>query len=187
MRTQRNIAIILSLTLGVLGALPAAATTVLKMDMDGLTDRADRIFRGTVLSVEPGSASIGGGDLPTITYRFAVGETFKGEYEGKEGVVVEMTVLGDLKEAAGNDGVARLSSLPQAPRLARGNDYVIFATQPSAAVLSTAVGLGQGAFKVYYDVGPEEMAVNELGNLGLFDGPVTYTTLAATIRAHVGE
>ena len=170
-----------------LAALPATATTVLKMDLDGLADGAERIFRARVLSAEPGTTAVGGAELPTITYRLAVEETFKGAFEGKEGAVVEMTVLGDLKQSGASAGATRFSSLPQAPELARGGDYVIFATAPSAAGLSTAVGLGQGAFKIYDGPDHQELAVNELGNLGLFDGPVTYTTLADAIRAAVGE
>lgn len=186
MRSQRDIAIILSLALTILAGLPAAATSVLKMDLDGLTDRADRIFRGTVLSVEPGSTSVGGGELPTITYRIAVEEAFKGEYDGKESAVVELTVLGDLKRGDAG-GLTRFSNLPQAPRLVPGSDYVIFATAPSAIGLSTSVGLGQGAFKVYLGPDRRELAVNELGNLGLFDGPVHYSTLADAIRQRVSE
>jgi hypothetical protein len=187
MRLYRDMLVAVGIAAVALAALPAAATTVLKMDLDGLAARADRIFRATVLAAEPGTTSIGGAELPTTTYRLAVEETFKGVYAGKEGAVVEMTVLGSLKDAAAPAGAARFSALPQAPALVRGGDYVIFATAPSAAGLSTAVGLGQGAFKVYDGPDHQELAVNELGNLGLFDGPVTYTMLADAIRAAVGQ
>lgn len=187
MRSRRNMVVAWSLALAGLAALPAAATTVLKMDLDGLVTRADRIFRGTVVAVEPGTLAVGGGELPTVTFRIAVEETFKGAFEGKEAEVVEMTVVGDLKQGERVGGLVRFANLPAPPRLVAGGDYVIFATAPSAAGLSTAVGLGQGAFKVYQGEGRQELAVNELGNLGLFAGPVTYATLADAIRQRVGE
>lgn len=168
---------------------PVAATTVLKMDLDDLADRADRIFRATVLAVEPGTVPVGGGELPTVTYRLRVDEAFKGEFDaaGKEAAVVEVTVVGSLKDSPYQQGdAARFSSLPKAPRLERGGEYLLFTTAPSALGLSTTVGLGQGAFKIYLDADRQEMAVNELGNLGLFDGPVTYTELADAVRDELG-
>src|SRR5690606_26415920 len=47
---------------------PAYATTVLQMSLEDLAARADRVFRGSVLSIEPGTVTVGGGELPTITY-----------------------------------------------------------------------------------------------------------------------
>jgi hypothetical protein len=38
------------------------------MSLDDLASRADRVFRGSVVSAEPGTTEIGGGNLPTITY-----------------------------------------------------------------------------------------------------------------------
>lgn len=187
MRSRRNMVVAWSLALVALAASPAAGTTVLKMDLDGLVTNADRIFRGTVVAVEPGTLEIGGGELPTVTFRIALEETFKGTFEGKESDVVEMTVVGNLKQGDSVGGLTRFANLPEPPELVTGGDYVIFATAPSAAGLSTAVGLGQGAFKVYQGEGAQELAVNELGNLGLFAGPVTYATLADEIRQRVGE
>jgi len=181
---------LLAVLLVVATALPAAATSVLHMDLDGLSDRAALIFRATVLSVEPGSVAVGGGELTTTVYRLRVDEGFKGVFDagGKEAVVVEVTVVGDLKQnAPAPGGMEHLVSLPQAPRLERDGEYVLFTTAPSAIGLSTTVGLGQGAFKIYHAADRQEMAVNELGNLGLFDGPVTYTELADAIRAQVGN
>lgn len=187
MRSRRNMVVAWSLALVALAAWPAAGTTVLKMDLDGLVTNADRIFRGTVIAVEPGTLALGGGEMPTVTFRIAVEETFKGEFEGKEAEVVEMTVVGNLKQDGPSGGLVRFANLPEPPALVRGGDYLIFATQPSEAGLSTAVGLGQGAFKIYLGAGRQELAVNELGNLGLFDGPVAYSTLADEIRQRVGE
>ncbi len=181
-------ALTLALLAGLLAVIPASATTVLQMSLDGLVERSGSIYRVTVVSVEPGTVAVGGGELDTIVYGLKVVELLKGEIDdgGKEAPFVELTVLGDLKDDSAANGVRHLAQLPQAPRLERGSDYLLFTTPSSAVGLSTTVGLGQGAFKIYDGPEHEELAVNELGNLGLFSGPVTYTTLADAVRARVG-
>lgn len=171
--------------LAALLCLPVYATTVLQMSLDDLATRADRVFRGTVLSVEPGTVAVGGGTLPTVIYELAVEEEFKGQYPAGKNIVT-VTMIGNLK---GGDrivnGQRRLASLPEVPRLRMGGTYVLFTTQPSSGGLSTTVGLGQGSFKIYLSPTNEEMAANELNNAGLFSGPVTYTQLAGAIRATI--
>jgi hypothetical protein len=182
---------------------PAGAAMILKMNLAQLTDRADAIFRGEVLSVEPGKISIGGGTLPTVTYRLRVDETFKGQFEAKENASpeVEITMLGTLKTATHSGSQARLtSSLPEVPKLHVGESYVLFTTAPGKSGLRSPVGLGQGSFRIYTGANKAELAVNELNNLGLFDGaaptqragqgaggPVTYTRLAGAILAELGK
>jgi hypothetical protein len=184
-------------------AAPAGAAMILKMNLAQLTNRADAIFRGEVLSAEPGKISIGGGTLPTVTYRLRVDEAFKGEFEAKENASpeVEITMLGTLKATARSGSQARLSSsLPEIPKLRVGESYVLFTTAPGASGLRSPVGLGQGSFRIYTAANKTELAVNELNNLGLFDGavsaqraaqgsegPVTYTRLATAILAQVGR
>ncbi|HET6629894.1 MAG TPA: hypothetical protein VFG91_08990 [Woeseiaceae bacterium] len=165
--------------------LPAYATTVLKMTLDDLATRADRVFRGSVVSVEPGSVSVGGGSIPTVTYELLVQEQFKGSFPtAKDKTVVTVTMVGDLKQRDGTVGsMRRLSALPDLPDLRVGHEYLLFTTRPSAGGLSTTVGLGQGAFKIYLSPNREELAANELNNAGLFNGPVSYSTLASAVRA----
>jgi hypothetical protein len=179
--------------------VPAGAGMILKMNLAQLTDRADAIFRGEVLSAEPGKVSIGGGTLPTITYRLRVDEAFKGEFEAKENAApeVQITMLGTVKAAVRSDSQMRLSSaLPEVPKLSVGENYVLFTTAPGKSGLRSPVGLGQGSFRIYLGANKTEFAVNELNNLGLFDGgvsaraedgPVTYTRLAVAILAELGK
>ena len=183
--------------------VPAGVAMILKMNLAQLTDRADAIFRGEVLSAEPGKISIGGGTLPTVTYRLRVDEAFKGEFEAKENSSpeVEITMLGTLKAAARSENQERLtSSLPEVPKLRVGESYVLFTTAPSASGLRSPVGLGQGSFRIYAGPNKTELAVNELNNLGLFngagpsqrsgqgsEGPVTYTRLATAILDQLGR
>lgn len=170
-------------------AAPADGSMVLKMDLGDLSQRADKIFRGTVLSVEPGIVTAGGTELPTVTYRLQVEEAFKGDYAETKGVA-EITMLGTLKPEAPNGSTERLARLPELPILVRGGEYVLFTTPPSPLGLSTTVGLGQGSFKVYLAPDRQEMAANELDNAGLtesINGPVRYETLADAIRQEVGQ
>jgi hypothetical protein len=166
---------------------PAHAATVLQMTLDDLTSRADRVFRGSVMSVEPGTTEVGGGTLPTVVFEVLVQEEFKGNYPSGGGkTIVTITMVGSMKQdGAAVNGQRRLSALPELPELDVGEDYVLFTTKPSAVGLSTTVGLGQGAFKLFVSEDGEELAANELNNAGLFNGPVTYTQLASAIRAEL--
>lgn len=182
---------------------PAGAAMILKMNLAQLTDRADAIFRGEVLSVEPGKIAIGGGTLPTVTYRLRVDEAFKGEFEAKENASpeIEITMLGTLKSTTRSGNQTHLgSALPEVPKLRVGESYVLFTTAPGQSGLRSPVGLGQGSFRIYAGANKTELAVNELNNLGLFDGtasarraapgsegPVTYTRLAGAILTELGK
>lgn len=184
-------------------AAPAGAAMILKMNLAELTDRADTIFRGQVLAAEPGKIAIGGGTLPTVTYRLRVDEAFKGQFEPKENASpeVEITMLGTLKAVTHSGGSTRLSSsLPEVPKLQVGESYVLFTTAPGKSGLRSPVGLGQGSFHIYAGANKAELAVNELNNLGLFDGaasaqraergaegPVSYTRLAQAILTELGK
>jgi len=183
--------------------VPAGAGMILKMNLSQLTDRADAIFRGHVLSAEPGKISVGGGTLSTVTYRLRVDEAFKGKFDAKENAApeVEITMLGTHKAAVRSGGQTRLfTSLPEVPKLLVGEDYVLFTTAPGKSGLRSPVGLGQGSFRIFLGANKTELAANELNNLGLFDGgssvqrgeagsqgPVTYTRLAVAVLAQLGK
>ena len=138
-----------------MGGLAANAATVLKMDLETLCDNADRIFRGTVVSVQEGTVTAGGADLPTVTYTLKVDESFKGTYTTEKGVnYATVTMLGTLKPASAAGGsVERYSFLPTLPALSQGQDYLLMTSAPSAIGLSTTVGLGQGCFHLADKVG----------------------------------
>jgi hypothetical protein len=175
-----------------IAAAPVQATSMLKMDLGDLTTRAGKIFRGKVISVEPGAIRAGGGELPAVTYRFAVEELYKGEPTQVKGdqAIIEIRMVGDLKkEAATPDGMVRFSLFRDVPRFDEGSEYVLFTTPESAIGLSTTVGLGQGAFKVFPVDGVEQV-VNEFNNAGLDlngAGPVAYEMLRDRIRALLGR
>ncbi|HEY5908065.1 MAG TPA: hypothetical protein VIZ31_08460 [Vicinamibacteria bacterium] len=177
----------------------ANATTMVQMNLADLAGRANKIFRGTVLSVKPETVATGGGELPILVYRVRVDERFKGEFgEGKTADFVEIRMVGAVKEEKRADNLRKFSLWRDVPQLDRGREYVLFTTTPSRIGLSTTVGLGQGAFQIR-DAGKEEQAVNAFGNVGLAKGmaadtplrrnagPVPYRELAQAIRSVLGK
>ena len=169
-----------------LGGVATQAATVLKMDLAELCDHAELIFRGTVVAVEEGTVFVGGADLPTVTYTLIVEDALKGTYTTEKGVQhAKITMLGTLKPATASGGnLQRYSFLPKLPNLVVGQDYLLMTSTPSSAGLSATIGLGQGCFHITGD-SKGEFAVNELGNAGLFNGPVSYSTLVAQIQGAI--
>jgi hypothetical protein len=174
-----------------LAGATSLAATMMHMNLDDMSQNADKIFRGTVLKVTEGEVEVGGGMLPTTTYVLQVDEAFKGEFETVKGMqLVEIRMIGKTRPVSvGN--AQRFSALPDMPRMDIGQTYLLFSTQPSSVGLSTTVGLGQGCFHLS-GMQYKEMAVNEYDNLGLFagtsasdlsaSGPVSYERLADEIR-----
>ena len=181
-------------------ALAAAgqATMLMQFNLKELATRADRVFRGRVVAVETGTVHAGGGDLPAITYRLKVDESFKGEYAVKKGdeTYVEVRMVGAKSDAVTADGQVHFSAFREVPRLEMGGEYLLFTTRPSSVGLSTTVGLGQGAFRIV-DSGKNEEAVNAFNNVGLKrglartslpdSGPISYPQLANAIRSVLSE
>jgi hypothetical protein len=184
---KKSFRFILPLALAVLAVQPLAATTMLQMDLAELADRAGRIFRGTVVDVEQGTVSAGGGELPAVTYRFKVEELFKGEADLVKGddAMIEIRMVGSIKETVPVGDYVRLNTFRDVPKLEMGSDYLLFMTPESAIGLSVSVGLGQGAFRVI-SIDKVDYAVNAFNNGGLgldSTGPVAYSELGAAIRA----
>jgi hypothetical protein len=181
------------------------ASTVMQLNLGEMVQRADRIYRGTVLSVSAGTVAAGGGQLPVSVYQLRVDESFRGDFPEVKGIrLAEIRTLGKL--ASGRSGTLRSAVvLPRMPELAVGHSYLVLTTRPSAIGLSTTVGLGQGCFRISA-VGKDEEALNEANNIGLFrgmaapagraaagqlqgsgpaGGPVRYADLADRIRGLV--
>lgn len=183
----RTSLILAAVALLLMTALPSGAAMVAQMSFDEIIANSGRIFRGTVMDVEQSSVEAGGGELPVVEYTLRVDEAFKGDFDGdKETTVVVIRMLGSIKEVPASGEIQRVPVLPDLPRLEMGHDYVLFTTPPSTIGLSTTVGLGQGAFRVYTEA-KQEMATNELGNAGIFQGPVSYAELASAIRQELGQ
>ncbi len=188
-----------ALALGLAGLLvgSAQATTLKQLNLKDLATSADKVFRGTVVSIDTTTVKAGGADLPVTVYRLKVTEQFKGTFSAPKGEpVVEVRMIGTHKVQGQVAGQQRLSVFRDVPRLTMGEEYVLFTTSPSRVGLSTTVGLGQGAFKVDAST-KEERTVNGYGNQGLNarlvtallpdSGPVPYTRFATALRAVLTE
>lgn len=171
------------------------ATIMLQLNLEEMTGRADKIFRGTVISVEQGTVEAGGAQLPVVTYQFRIDELFKGVATQVKGdkAVMEIRMIGSLvHEKPDENGNLKFSPFRDVPRLNAGGDYLLFTTAESSIGLSVTVGLGQGAFKVSPVDGAdgEFQAVNEFNNAGLGlngAGPVGYVELSTQINALLGQ
>ena len=129
------------------GAVPQAST-VLQLNLGQLVQRADRIYRGTVLSVSDRRVAVGGGQLPVVVYRLRVDESFRGEFTEVKGIrVAEIQTLGKAPIVR-RGSVRSAIALPRMPELEIGRSYLVMTTRPSAIGLSTTVGLGQGCFRI---------------------------------------
>jgi hypothetical protein len=145
------------------------ASTVLQFNLGQLVERADRIYRGTVLGVSERTVAAGGGQLPVVVYRLRVDESFRGEFTEVKGVrVAEIRTLGKAPIVR-RGSVRSAFVLPRMPELEIGRAYLVMTTRPSPIGLSTTVGLGQGCFRIS-QVGKDEQALNEANNSGLFTG-----------------
>ena len=153
-----------ALAIGVAFGPTLDASMVQKMDLQEVCSRADKIFRGTVLTVKDGTIEAGGGVLPTMTYVLEVDEAFQGSFVTKDGeTFAEITTLGRIKTAADSDPLANL------PRLEVGGDYLLLTSQPSAIGLSAPVGFGQGCYTISGGKDGELTATDGLGNSHAYD------------------
>lgn len=184
-RFRRLPVLMLALVTLALAGTQVFALDVRHMGLGELCDRADKIFRGTVVGVTDGTVEAGGAEFPTTTYAIEVSDHFKGEVTAeKDGVrIVEITMLGAIKSAPAADGTVRLANgFAGMPKLELGGDYLLMTTAESAINLSTTVGLGQGCFDIAsHD--KVEVASDQAGNIG----PVNYTALADEIRSLLGQ
>ena len=178
-------ALFFTLILG-FASMTASAAMVLQMDLSDLVSNADKVFRGTVLTREPGTVSAGGGELSTVVYTIRVDDALKGDFgSGKDAAVIELTMLGNLKADISSGNLKHLSVLDMNPDLNVGSDYVLFTTARSKVGLSTTVGLDQGLFRIFDNADGRDMTANGLGNQGIFDGPVSYEELKTAIFAEM--
>ena len=191
MRLTLRRAVLISLVIGAVASTPLLAATLAQMNLGDLCERADRIYRGTVVQTETGVVQAGGGEIPTITYTIRVDQAFKGEFETVKGQqIVTLTTLGKIPPVQVG-AMKRFSALPEVPTMSIGRDYLLFTTPPSGGNLASPVGLGQGHFEIKMK-DDLEMAVNQFENIGLFrdmdvtgiasQGAIPYQRLADVVR-----
>ncbi len=191
MRERRNLLYLVVFGAALLIGTQLSATTVLQMDLGELTQRADRIFRGTVIDIIPGTADAAGGTVPMTTYRLQVEESFKGDVDQVKGdqAMIEIRMVGSVKGSAVEGDYVRFDLFKDVPRLRMGSDYLLFTSRPGPSGLSTTIGLGQGAFSVF-TIEKQDFVVNQFNNGGLGldqTGPIAYSDIAAKILTLLGQ
>ncbi|MEM7676480.1 MAG: hypothetical protein AAF449_10800 [Myxococcota bacterium] len=176
----------------VVGAAPIAeATMVKKFDLGQLCQRSQMIIRGKVLSMKNTTVSVGGGELPAVTYYVAVNETLKGttanfvEKDGKQVAVITMLASKPVQQISNN--VVRFSKLPELPSFEVGEEYLLMMTGPSSVGLQMTVVTGQGCFHINPKTGMAANAFNNKGLSATIDAPIAYGDLASAVRAAVGQ
>jgi len=127
----------------VLACLPAPASTVRQMNLEGLVQAADRIFMGRCLESRSERDAALGLDVTLVTME--VIQPFRG--------TLSRTVTFKLAEAS-----------PFHP----GEETIVFLHADSRSGLTSPVALGQGKFGVFRDKSGRSWAINDLGNQGLF-------------------
>jgi hypothetical protein len=142
--------------LGLARARPVGATTILPLDLAGLTTAADRIFHGRALAVRSGRDEHG---LPSTWTTFAVDEAVK----GGDADTIEIKQLG--VDTPLPDGT--LFRVPAIPSYRVGDEVILFLHPNSTAGFTSPVGLGQGRFRVRHHAGAAPVAENDVGNANL--------------------
>ncbi len=176
----------------ILSAPSATAITVAQLNLEQMVSRSARVFAGRVLDISERRIPFGGGELPAVTYRFEVSESFKGEFEKVEDqMFTEVSMLGTLKNVAGAP-----HPLGDFPVLQKDREYLLIVAPVGPTGLTTTIGLGQGCFNLTKQ-GTSKVALNEANNVGLFNGmrssvrtqdgmAISYATLASMIRTIAG-
>ncbi|MEL7312330.1 MAG: hypothetical protein AAFN07_12510 [Pseudomonadota bacterium] len=190
MRALRRIATVVALALGVFGASALQASTVAQMNLEQMVTNSERVFVGTIIDVTESRRAVGGGEVPAITYKIRVSDTFKGEFQEIKGeLYTEVTMLGSLKHLA-----AGRHPITDFPMLAVGGEYLLMVAPAGPIGLTATMGLGQGCFTLSGDE-TDKVALNGANNIGLFAGmqvgftggePISYGALSDLINNIVG-
>ena len=99
----------------VLAAASLHASTVSQFNLAQMTQRAQKIYVGTVRSATESTIDVGGGQLNVITYQVSVDEDLRGETALVKGVqVAEIRMLGKQRTVqVGN--IRSVSPCPSCP------------------------------------------------------------------------
>jgi len=117
-------------------AMPLAAATLLRLELDEMIDKSTAIVRGQVT----GSSARFHGPVIYTHYRIRVLERWKGAETAEVDVVVPGGIAQGLRQV-----------FPGAPKLQEGTEYVLFLWTGSSG-LTNIMGLTQGLFDVHRDI-----------------------------------
>lgn len=142
----------------------AMAMMVLSLNVEQLTNLAEKIFVGTCVSIEP-QTDAEGRRIIEVTY--AVSETLKGSSESR----VSFRQLAP-PENGGEDvvrnGIRYHTSDVDLPSYSVGQENMIFLSEDGVLGLTAPIGITQGKFEIRQSVTGEKRIINSMGNEGLF-------------------
>ena len=151
--------------------LPAtAAGTAVRLEIEGLVDRADLVFEARVLSARTYSTS--DGRIETEYVAFVRGQPFWGEPAGTRTFRLPGGFL--------PDGSGLL--LPGMPAVSAGDDAIFFLAAEGPTGLRMPVGLAQGKMDVFVDAQGYRGLSRSQSGLALLD-PITGQVQEANPRA----
>lgn len=191
MRITKYLGLLLALVLAVGWSADLAATKLLQMNLEQLLANSDRVFAGTLISVQEETVQAGGGTIRALAYTFQVDQAFKGQFETQKGVqIATFKTIGTLKQLEN-----KRPPIPGFPLFHSGQRYLLMVGPDGPAGLTSTAGLGQGSFEIDGREG-HEVAKNLFNNAGLFrgmnvsgvaaSGPVSYVVLSDLINQIVG-
>jgi len=130
------------------------ASTALRLGLPELTERAALILEGRVLEARALETPEG---LIETEYRLAVERTLLGHDLAERQLRLPGGLLPDGRGLA----------LPGMPRIAAGEDVLLFLSEPAPSGRCMPIGLAQGKFGILTHADGQRTLVRELGRVGL--------------------
>lgn len=143
------------------------ATTIKRMNILDLVQRAEHIFAGRVVGVEEGKvAAPDGSEILCTIYTLTIMDAIKGH----SSPTIKIRFLGSQRMAV-QGRYGRKLDIPGMPNYKLDDEVLIFLNKQSPIELTVPVGLSQGSFNIYSDPRTgKKMVVNGIDNAGLFNG-----------------
>ncbi len=136
----------------------ASAFLVLQLDLQQMTELAERVFVGRCISATEGVDRNG---RPVVYVSYEVTETLKGARP--VGTPAERITFKQIR-------MTTTTSVSELPHYEVGEESIVFLSGESDIGLTAPVGLMQGKFRVVTDSAGEKKVLNGHGNRGLLQG-----------------
>jgi hypothetical protein len=157
---------------------------VVRLNLEEMTARADRIFVAQCVGVNPTFQQVAQGNLPVTVYTFEIERAVKGRLPKR----ITVTQLGHPTRAASGknpqitihgQAIDPMGLIHGVSQYSVGDRVLLFlAPNNPDSGMTQAVGLYQGAFTVTRMPSGQSVARNNINNLGLFTAPFTGTAMA---------
>jgi len=155
---------------------------VVRVNLEEMTVRADRIFVGQCIAVDETYQMVAQGNLPVTVYTFEVEQAIKGNVPRR----LAITELGHSTPGSPKGHVMMHGQAVSSETLLHGatgfqvGDQALLFLVPNylGGKITQPVGLYQGAFRVTQLPSGQRLARNSINNLGLFSAPFTGSAMS---------